>query len=430
MPIKPTDSPALSGEIYGVRQLTGELRESLEAGYADIWVRGEISSLAAPPSGHFYFSLKEGDSVIRCALFAGRRRRLPCRPADGMLALVRARVSLYEARGDLQLVVSYLEDAGEGALRREFELLKRKLDEQGLFDARHKQELPAAPARIGVITSAAGAALHDIRVTLRRRWPLARVVVYPTSVQGAEAPAGIVEMLALANRRRETDLLILARGGGSFEDLHAFNTETVARAVFASKLPLISAVGHEIDFTISDLAADARAPTPTAAAEMATPNTGRLRADAARAHDALRAQAQRRIDALRQRLDYAAARLVHPARRFDARRLRLQQCTAALLQYSPRRALDDARRRLAGASGGLRGAAARIAARARHIEHLAQKLHLLGPAQTLERGYAVLQARRGAVVTDAAATRRGQVLTARVARGRFECMVGRVISKQ
>jgi len=337
-------------------------------------------------------------------------------------------------------------------LRREFELLKRKLSEQGLFDARHKRALPPAPARIGVVTSDSGAALHDIRVTLRRRYPLAHLVVYPSAVQGDEAVAGIVEMLALANRRREVDVLILARGGGSFEDLQAFNSEEVARAIFASDLPLLSAIGHEIDFTIADLAADARAPTPTAAAEMVAPNVARLRGEIAREREDLQAQAQRCIDGLRQRLDYAAARLIHPARRLDAarqtrrallgeighlinarlgaRHLRLQHLGAALQQCSPRLALIDTRRRLTNAHSGLRAAAARLAMRAQRVEHLTQKLRLLGPAQTLERGYAVLQARHGAVVSDAAATRRGQVLTARVARGRFECVVGRVISKR
>jgi len=445
--------PADTAKVYGVRRLLGALRESLEGGYADIWVRGEISSLAAPASGHLYFSLKEGNSLIRCALFGrGRRPNLHCRPANGMLALVRARVSIYEARGDMQLIVTYLEDAGEGALRREFELLKRTLAAQGLFDSRHKRAVPPAPARIGVVTSDSGAALHDIRVTLRRRYPLARLVIYPSAVQGDEAIAGITTMLALANRRREVEVLIVARGGGSFEDLQAFNSEAVARAIFASDLPVISAIGHEIDFTIADLAADARAPTPTAAAEMVTPDAARLRAEIARGRDELRAHAQRCINALRQRLDYAAAGLIRPARRLeaawqarrallgalghlmnarlDARRLRLQQRAAALQQCSPRLALLDARRRFTNAHNGLRAAAARFEMRAQQVAHLTQKLQLLGPAQTLERGYAVLQARHGAVVSDAAATHRGQVLTARVARGRFECVVGRVISKR
>ncbi len=432
--------------VYSVQRLVGALRARLEGDFPDLWVQGEISNLACPASGHRYFSLSEGDALLRCVLFGGRRRRV-AEPADGMQALVRGRISVYEPRGDLQLIVSYLEEAGEGAMRREFERLKRKLSEQGLFDARHKQALPAYPRAIGVLTSSSGVVLHDIRVTLRQRYPLARLVLYPTTVQGAEAAASVIHMLRIANARREVDVLILARGGGSLEDLQAFNDEQAARAVFTSALPVISAIGHEVDVTLTDLVADHRAATPTAAAQLAAPAQTYLQEVLRAAGDALRAAAQRRVHDLAQRLDYASARLPHPGRRLQyARqaqiairkelghlighrlgqlRMRLQRQTTELRQASPQASLTQHRRRVDTAHRRLRDTvAARCAAAEQRVRQLAAQASLMNPAHTLARGYAILQNGRGAVVVDVKQTRAGEALTARVARGQFRCLVG------
>ena len=441
--------PAGTG-VYSVKRLVGEIRALLEGHYREIWVEGEISNLAQPASGHRYFSLKEGDTLIRCALFNSRQRQSATPPAEGMQALVRGRISVYEPRGDMQLIVSYLEDAGEGALRWAFEALKRKLSAEGLFDERHKQPLPAYPKAIGIISSTSGAALHDIRVTLKRRYPVARLIVYPVLVQGAGAPDSIIDMLAVANRRRETDLLILSRGGGSAEDLQPFNDEGVARGIFASALPVVSAVGHEIDFTIADLVADLRAATPTAAAEAVSPELTQLHQTIRRATSALRRIAQRTVDAQGQNLDYTSARLIHPLQRIesagqslqglmnalgylvtgrlDRQWLRLEKQTAELRLSSPRARLTENLRRIKAMRAQLVGTATAATA-TQTVEHLANKLKLMSPTHTLERGYAILQDEHQAVVVDAGKTRKGQPLTASVARGKIRCVVESVLEK-
>ncbi|MDD9856817.1 MAG: exodeoxyribonuclease VII large subunit [Gammaproteobacteria bacterium] len=437
-------------DVYSVKRLVGELRDALETRYGEIWVEGEISNLSEPRSGHKYFSLVDDDAALRCALFSNRLRQCANAPADGMQALLRGRISVYATRGDLQLIVDHLEDAGEGALRREFERLKRQLSAEGLFADRHKQPLPACPGSIGVISSPSGAALHDIRVTLKRRYRLARLVVYPASVQGERAADELIDMLDIANRRRDAEVLIVARGGGSLEDLQAFNDERVARAIFASQLPVVSAIGHEVDFTIADLVADRRAPTPTAAAEMVAPELAQLQTDIDRQAGRLRDGVQRAIDDLRLKLDYTAARLAHPRDRLQLaeqsrralagellhlindrlgrHRQLVRQQAAELRYHSPQAALAHNRQDLAATRHRLTAAAAARLKAARHVlDHLASELHLMSPAHTLERGYAILHDERREVVTDADKTRKGQILTARVARGRFLCVVeGRV----
>jgi len=449
-PFAPSPAPAApppdSDSVFSVKRLVTELRASVEQMFRAVWVAGEISNLAAPRSGHKYFSLADDDAVIRCVLFSNRLRAGAAQPADGMQALLRGKVSVYAPRGDLQLIVDHLEDAGEGALRREFERLKRQLAAEGLFADEHKKPLPAYPRAIGVITSKSGAALHDIRVTLARRFPLARLVVYPATVQGARAVDDLVAMLDIANRRRDAEVLIVARGGGSLEDLQAFNSEAVARAIFASALPVVSAIGHETDFTIADLAADRRAPTPTAAAQLVAPERAQLQVDLRRLAARLRDAAQRAIDDSRLRLDYTAARLTHPRdrlrlaeqsrralaaellylinERIERRRRQLDRQVASVRYHSPRAALADSRRAMTAAHNRLTAAAAAgiDAARAR-VDRLTFDARALSPTHTLQRGYAILSDQRRKVVTDAARTRKGQVLTARVARGQFLCVV-------
>ncbi|MHB8253095.1 MAG: exodeoxyribonuclease VII large subunit [Acidiferrobacter sp.] len=259
--------------VYTVTRLNQDARALLEDRFGRLWVEGEIGDCSQPSSGHIYFTLKDGRAQVRCALFR-TAKRLCCPAANGMQVLVCARVSLYEGRGDFQLIVEQMEDAGEGALRRAFEVLKRKLASEGLFDASHKQALPTVVRRIGVITSPDGAVWHDILTTLKRRFPAIAVLLYGVPVQGKDAAPRIAEALDLANARAECDVLLLARGGGSLEDLWPFNEELVARAIFRSRLPVVSGVGHETDITIADWVADVRAPTPTAAAELLSPDQG------------------------------------------------------------------------------------------------------------------------------------------------------------
>lgn len=259
-------------EIYMVSRLVREARVALEGSFQLVWVEGEISNLAMPGSGHIYFTLKDEAAQVRCAMFKTRNRNLRFTPKNGIQVLLRVRVTLYEGRGEFQLIVEHMEEAGSGALQHAFEALKHRLGEQGLFDQTHKKSLPALPTRIGIISSPNGAAVHDILTVLKRRFPAANVILYPVAVQGGDSAKQIAAALKLADQRQECDLLIVGRGGGSLEDLWSFNDEYVALAIFACKIPVVSAVGHEVDFTIADFVADIRAPTPSAAAELAVPD--------------------------------------------------------------------------------------------------------------------------------------------------------------
>lgn len=259
-------------KIYRIGELNQFVRSILEETFTTIWVEGEISNLASPSSGHLYFTLKDATAQIRCAMFSHRQRKSPSHIKNGLQVFVQAKVSLYEARGDFQLIVEQIEIAGDGKLQQAFEALKQKLAAEGLFGSEHKKPIPDFPKRIGIITSPTGAAIRDTISVLKRRFPCIPIVIYPTLVQGQQASQKITEAIEIANRHATCDVLILTRGGGSLEDLWPFNEENVARAIFASDIPLVSAVGHEIDFTIADFVADLRAPTPSAAAELVSPD--------------------------------------------------------------------------------------------------------------------------------------------------------------
>lgn len=263
-------------DVYPVSRLVREARVLLEGSFPLLWVEGEISNLAMPASGHIYFTLKDEAAQVRCAMFRNRNRQLRFTPENGMQVLLRVRVTLYEGRGEFQLVVEHMEEAGSGALQRAYEALKQRLGQEGLFDQAHKQAIPTLPSTIGVVSSPDGAAVHDILSVLKRRFPAVAVILYPVAVQGETAARQIVEAIKLAELRQECDVLIIGRGGGSLEDLWSFNDEQLARTIFNCELPVISAVGHEVDFTIADFVADVRAPTPSAAAELAVPEAGQL----------------------------------------------------------------------------------------------------------------------------------------------------------
>lgn len=444
-PAAPASTPFR--DIYTVSRLNREAKQLLEGRFAFLWIEGEISNLACPASGHVYFCLKDAQAQIRCALFRMQRRLLAVPPREGMHVLVRARVSLYEGRGEYQLIVEHMEDAGEGALRRAFEALKARLAKEGLFDAGRKRALPRLPRRIGLITSPSGAVLHDVLTTLRRRFPAIPVLLYPVPVQGEGAAEHIAAALELAGRRRECDVLILARGGGSLEDLWAFNEERVARAIVACPLPVVCGVGHETDFTIADLAADARAPTPTAAAELVSPNRAewllRFRELEARTVRCMREQLQRRS----QHLDWLAARVVHPRHRLSLLASRLQGLSQRLV-HAQLRGTHHAHTSLLGLSARLwqrsplptvhaaqlhcrhlserlrRGLKQHMGHNQERLRQLAQALHTLSPLATLNRGYAIVRdPRTGAVLRDAKAVSTGDRVDARLAHGRLRCIV-------
>ena len=424
------------------------VRGLLEDALPLVWIEGELSNVARPASGHLYFTLKDAGAQVRCAMFRPKSGWLKFRPADGMHVLLRARVGLYEPRGEYQLVAEHMEEAGEGALQRAFEALKRQLDAEGLFDPARKRPLPRHPRRIGVITSATGAAIRDVLSVLTRRWPLAEVDVLPVPVQGREAPPAITAMLTRAAASNRYDVLLLTRGGGSLEDLAAFNDEALARAIHASAVPVVSAVGHEVDFSIADFVADLRAPTPSAAAELLVPDAQavlrqlrqlrlRLAACAERGQrertqradhlfsrlDAQRPQSRlardgERLRALRQRLRAAIRdRLQLRSHQLEraAMRLRAQHPRGRLAWHA--QTLQQQQRRLHVA---LRRALERREVALRHAGHA---LHAVSPLATLERGYAIVFQEDGCVLRSATDARPGDALRARLADGELTLRV-------
>ncbi len=424
------------------------VRGLLEDALPLVWIEGELSNVARPASGHLYFTLKDSGAQVRCAMFRPKSAALRFKPTDGMQVLLRARVGLYEPRGEFQLVAEQMEPAGEGALQRAFEQLKAKLDAEGLFDAARKRPLPRHARRIGVITSATGAAIRDVLSVLARRWPLAEVEVLPVPVQGREAPPAIVSMLKKASASARYDVLLVTRGGGSLEDLWAFNDEAVARAIHASAVPVVSAVGHEVDFSIADFVADLRAPTPSAAAELLVPDAQDMLRHLRQLQQRLATLQQRRLQARSQRADHLLARLqaqrpqarlardrerlAHLRHRLlavlrerrQADRSRLERLHARLLARHPQQRLPLLQRRLAEQSQRLRQAMARQLERERHaLQEAARTLHAVSPLATLERGYAILFAADGKVLRSARDAEPGSALRARLADGELPLRV-------
>ncbi|MCK9538586.1 exodeoxyribonuclease VII large subunit [Dokdonella sp.] len=440
--------PVPERDVYTPSTLARCVRELLEGALPQVWVEGELSNLARPASGHLYFTLKDAGAQLRCAMFRPKSTWLRFRPGDGMRVLARGRVSLYEPRGDFQLIVEHLEEAGEGALQRAFEELKARLAAEGLFDATRKRPLPAMPRRIGVITSASGAALRDVLSVLGRRLPLVTVEVLPVPVQGKEAPTAIAAMLQAASRAGRHDVLLLTRGGGSLEDLWAFNDEHVARAIAASTVPVVCAVGHETDFTIADFTADLRAPTPSAAAELLVPDAQELARRLAQARRRSTQLLMRGIDVRAQHLDHLLARLgaQRPALRLANAGERLQALQQRLARHAWH-ALDRRRLALAGLDSRLRARHPAALLRARDerlaalharlltgmqggLQHrqerangLARALHAVSPLATLERGYAIVfDAATGRVLRSIAQVVPGQALRARLADGEIDAL--------
>jgi exodeoxyribonuclease VII large subunit len=422
MPLQPP-SFAPEREIYTPSALTRLTRDLLEDTFPLIWIEGELSNCSRPASGHLYFSLKDAQSQIRCAMFKPKSTYLRFKPADGQRVLARARVSLYEARGEFQLIVEHMEEAGEGALLREFERLKAKLAAEGLFDAARKRPPPPLPRRIGVITSPTGAAIRDVLSVLARRFPLVEVEILPVPVQGNEAPPAIVKMIRAASTAQRHDVLLLTRGGGSLEDLWAFNDEAVVRAIATSETPIVSAIGHEIDFTLADFAADVRAPTPSAAAEILVPDASSVSRLLERDFARIAQSARRRLQVAAQRIDSALARLriQHPQARLRLGRERLTQLRARLQQRHPIVALEKRRDQLHALERYARSIIVRrLESRALRVGELARALNAVSPLATLQRGYAILHEREsGRVVRSPSQAPTGTVLIARVAEGQI-----------
>ncbi|WP_313487893.1 exodeoxyribonuclease VII large subunit [Pseudescherichia sp.] len=437
-----------SPAIFTVSRLNQTVRLLLEREVGQVWISGEISNFTQPASGHWYFTLKDDTAQVRCAMFRNSNRRVTFRPQHGQQILVRASITLYEPRGEYQIIVESMQPAGEGLLQQKYEQLKAKLAAEGLFDQQSKQPLPSPAHCVGVITSKTGAALHDILHVLKRRDPSLPVVIYPTAVQGEDAPGQIVRAIALANSRRECDVLIVGRGGGSLEDLWSFNDERVARAIFASQIPIVSAVGHETDVTIADFVADLRAPTPSAAAEIVSRNqlellrqlqSGQQRLEMAmdyylanrtrrftqlehrlqQQHPQLRlARQQTVLERLRQRMTYAMDTQLKRSGQ------RQQRMTQRLNQHSPQPRIHRAQNRVQQLEYRLAQLmSARLSATRERFGNAMTHLDAVSPLATLARGYSVTTASDGNVLKQAKQVQAGETLTTRLADGWVESEV-------
>ncbi len=444
--ISPSDSTQRN--IITVTQLNRATSQLLADHFYSVLVEGEISNLSIPASGHIYFSLKDANAQVRCAMFRTRQSRLMFKPENGKQVIIKAQVSLYEPRGDYQLIVDDIEEAGDGALRRAFDALKVKLSEQGLFDVSHKKSLPKLPGAIGVITSPTGAAIQDILTVLKRRFAAIPVIVYPVAVQGDNAKHEIAQAIATANQDWQCDVIILGRGGGSLEDLWAFNEELVARAIFASTIPIISAVGHETDFTIADFVADLRAATPSVAAEYACPDQQQWLAQFVSLEIRLQQQLYRKLNQKQQSLDWLNQRLQQqsPSQKLsrnlkrieelEARlkltlqnRLRhltsmMEEKSAKLWQHNPLISINSHKQRQAYLSQRLNSATTYKIEQARQrLLNSSQTLHAVSPLATLNRGYALAIDSSGKVVRSVTELKVGDMIQTRLAHGQFSSQI-------
>ena len=445
----PQTEASNSNAAISVSELNRQARRLVESGLPRLWVEGEVSNLSRPASGHVYFSLKDSSAQLRCAWFRQRQRGPTIHLKNGDNMLIFGKVSIYEARGDYQMIVERVEDAGEGELRRRFEALKKKLQAEGLFDEDQKQPVPAMPRRIGVITSPSGAAVRDILTVLKRRFPLVPVVIYPAAVQGDAAAGEIVSAINSAVIRDECDVLIIGRGVGSLEDMWPFNEESVARAIAGCPIPTISAVGHEVDFTIADFVADLRAPTPSGAAEIVVPDQAEWMRTVNAAGNRLVALSRRYLEASAQRLDWVSRRLAQssPAATVERQSQRLQnlqqvltgamrhdlakrrndieRVRSRLLQQSPALRVQSNVARLQSLEQRMNHAAgAEISVRQNRLRIAARALHSVSPLATLERGYAIVtDGASGKVLTEAHRVEAGTNISARLSDGVIDAVV-------
>jgi len=437
-------------EILTVTDLNRRARTLLESEFKQIWVEGEISNFSRPASGHWYFTLKDNGAQVRCAMFSNRNRGLRLQVQNGMHVILRAKVSLYEGRGDYQLIAENLIDAGEGRLQREFEELKRSLAQQGLFSQQHKRPLPVLPSHIGVVTSPTGAAIRDILTVLKRRFPGIPVSVIPAAVQGKEAATQIVSAIELAQRLNDSeqaiDVLIVGRGGGSLEDLRPFNEEIVARAIFNCTIPIVSAVGHEVDFTIADFVADIRAATPSAAAELLSPDRDEWQRSLKKNQRTLIDSLQRRLLNANQQLNNLFRRLRHPGQQLQEQAQRLDDMEARFtLALKHQLILQRSQLETLSATLGKYQPGHQINRLTMHNQQLAQRLqsamkhtlenyqqrikgnslalHTLSPLQTLSRGYAINKNQQGHIIRNSHDVSIGDKITTQLGQGQLTCAV-------
>ena len=435
-----------------VSQLNRRARQLLETHLPLIWVEGEISNLSRPGSGHWYLTLKDEQAQVRCAMFRNRNSTVRFNPENGNHVLIRCRVSIYEGRGDFQLIIEHMEQAGYGALQRAFDELKYRLSQEGLFSEEHKQSLPSLPNRIGLVTSPTGAAIRDILSVLKRRFPAIPVTVFPSAVQGNGAAPELAAQIALANEQPSPcDVLILSRGGGSMEDLWAFNEEILARAIYNSKIPIVSAVGHEVDFTIADFVADYRAPTPSAAAEILSPDGEELMANFQGYEQLLTDTVLRRIHAGSQRVDHLSRQLRHPGERLVHRhsqikslQARLKQAVIANLnhqnhriealqgkinQYHPNQQLEKFHIQLNALEKRLQGGITNLLEQKKSSwENSTHRLNTVSPLNTLQRGYGIVLDEQQHVVRSITDIETGSKVSTKLMDGSLLCTVDKITS--
>lgn len=424
--------------ILTVREFSAAAKQLIEASLPLVWIRGEISNFVGASSGHWYLSLKDSQAQIRCVMFRHKNQYLDFRPSNGMQVEVLALPTLYEARGDFQLTLEKMRPAGQGALYEAFEKLKNKLEQEGLFDAERKRALPVFPRQIGIVTSLHAAALRDVLRTLSNRMPSVPILIYPTPVQGADAGQKIAAAIRLANERAECDTLIVCRGGGSLEDLWAFNEEVVARAISASRIPLVCGVGHETDFTIADFVADYRAATPTAAAQASLPDAAELAQRQQHIAERLSRAMLRRLEAAMQQLDYCQRRVLHPAQRLQQQSEKLTHFQQRLMQAQKqltqqrnwywemlRQRLHRARPQLLNRQSQQTALALRLQEAMTHslqaqtlkMTALDKNLQLIDPKQVFSRGYSMVRDEQGKIVVNAAQLKAGAQLKVHFAQG-------------
>lgn len=435
-----------SRHVFSVSELNQYAKETLESTFPMIWVEAEVSNLVQPSSGHIYLTLKDKGAQIRAAMFKGRNQRLRFKPKNGDQVLVKGRLSLYAPRGDYQLIVDSMEEAGLGALQRAFEALKNKLATEGLFEDTLKQALPDHPRCVGVVTSPTGAAIQDIISVLKRRFPLLPIVVYPCSVQGEEAPSQIIKAINQANQRKECDVLIVGRGGGSLEDLWAFNNEALARTIVNSEIPIVSAVGHQIDFTIADFVADVRAPTPSAAAEMLSQDQMELLARFQNHERALTEKTMQQLIKANQQLEWFTKRLKHPGKKLEEQQQRLDMLETRLRMANDRKLQESTQRfkhiaqrldlqrpdkaieqNIQNTSKLERRLIAAVKAKenqsAQRLSFLAQQLNAVSPLATLARGYAIVKDSKDNIIRTTEDTKPGAQIKAQLKNGEVHCEV-------
>jgi exodeoxyribonuclease VII large subunit len=438
-----------SNDVFTVTQLNQRAKQLLEITFSSIKVEGEISNLSRPSSGHWYFTLKDKGAQVRCAMFRSRTAQVKFQPKEGDQIVVRGKVSLYENRGDYQLIVDAMKPAGEGQLQQAFIQLKQKLGAEGLFATESKQALPSQIKRIAVITSPTGAAIHDILTVLRRRFPAIEVDIYPVQVQGKEAAQQIIWSINQANADGRVDVIIAGRGGGSIEDLWCFNDENLARTIFHSRLPVVSAVGHEVDFTIADFVADVRAPTPSAAAEMLSPDQKdywqRLVVLTGQLEKSIKQQLQNKqwqLQSAQRGLQHPGDKLAQYAQTLDMLELRMQQSQKnrlhtlqkrltnsqqKLQQQSPANTLQKFQTQLNYLQQRLTsGIKQTIINKKERLKQHALLLNAVSPLQTLGRGYAILQTESDVVIRDSHEVKKGDLVSARIGRGKLSLTVNKV----